>query len=465
MLRVSIKPDRVRSDRAMNPPAHPVQIVLRDQALERTRLTTFFRLILFIPHAVWWSIWGLGIVIVLPVQWVWALIVGGSTGLQEFYGRFMRYTVQLYGYMCLAADPWPTGLVGDMEYPVDVTVPERTRQNRWTIFFRGLLFLPPYLLSATLLGGGGLGGSYSTQNDAGSSDFSWNSTGQFGGVVMLVAIGAWFVIMARGRTTTGLRDLAVYGIGYAAQTWAYFTLLTGAYPNSTPALARPVPGPEHPVAVTVDDDLRRSRLTVFFRGLLFLPHLVWLVLWSLVMVVVAIINWFAALFTARVPDALHRFTTAYVRYRLHVYAFVLLAGNPFPGFTGRPGTYPVDLVAEPTQRQNRWKTLFRIVLALPAAALNSGLGGAALFAAIGAWFASLFTGRMPAGLRDLLAVTLRYDAQLSAYTLIATDRYPYSGPTLATGPIPVGDVPPPPAPAGWQPPVPPADWTTNPESV
>ncbi len=63
---------------------------------------------------------------------------------------------------------------------------------------------------------------------------------------MLVAIGAWFVIMARGRTTTGLRDLAVYGIGYAAQVWAYFTLLTGAYPNSAPAIARPVLRPRAP---------------------------------------------------------------------------------------------------------------------------------------------------------------------------------------------------------------------------
>ncbi len=72
---------------------------------------------------------------------------------------------------------------------------------------------------------------------------------------------------------------------------------------------------------------------------------------------------------------------------------------------------------------------------------------------------------MPAGLRDLVAVALRYDAQLSAYSLIVTDRYPYCGPTLATGPAAVADTPPPAAPAGWEPPAPPPDWTTNPESV
>jgi len=451
----------------MNPPAHPIQILLRDPALERTRVTTFFRLILFIPHAVWWSIWGIGIVVALPVQWVWALIVGGSTGMQGFYGRFMRYTVQLYGYMTLAADPWPTGLVGDRDYPVDVTVPEGTRQNRWTIFFRGILFLPPYFLSAALLGGGGLGGSYSTRTDSDTTSFNWDSSGSLG-VALLVAVGAWFVIMARGRTNTGLRDVAVYAIGYAAQVWGYFTLLTGVYPNSAPALARPVPGPEHPLRVTVEDDLRRSRLTVFFRLLLFLPHLVWLVLWSIVIFFVAIINWFAALFTGRTPDALHRFCTAYLRYRLHVYAFLYLAGNPFPGFVGQPGTYPVDLQADPTVRQNRWITFFRLFLGLPALLLAGGLGTVMLLGSIGAWFASLFTGRMPAGLRDLIAFALRYDAQTTGYYLIVCDRYPYSGPTLATGPVPVGDTAPPPpasAPAGWEPPVPPANWTTNPESV
>ncbi len=97
-------------------------------------------------------------------------------------------------------------------------------------------------------------------------------------------------------------------------------------------------------------------------------------LWSVVMIFVAIINWFAALFSGRTPDTLHRFSTTYIRYRLHVYAFVLLAGNPFPGFVGRPGSYPVDLQADPSARQNRWITGFRIFLALPAALLEQRAG-------------------------------------------------------------------------------------------
>jgi hypothetical protein len=40
----------------------------------------------------------------------------------------------------------------------------------------------------------------------------------------------------------------------------------------------------------------------------------------------------------------------------------------------------------------------------------------------------LFTGRMPRGLRNLLAWWLRYGAQTYGYALLLTPRYPYSGP-------------------------------------
>ena len=36
----------------------------------------------------------------------------------------------------------------------------------------------------------------------------------------------------------------------------------------------------HPVQLAVTDDLQRSRLTVFFRLLLAIPHFIWLLLWS-----------------------------------------------------------------------------------------------------------------------------------------------------------------------------------------
>ena len=39
---------------------------------------------------------------------------------------------------------------------------------------------------------------------------------------------------------------------------------------------------QHPVRLSIEDDLSRSRLTVFFRLILAIPHLVWLLLWGIV---------------------------------------------------------------------------------------------------------------------------------------------------------------------------------------
>ena len=43
--------------------------------------------------------------------------------------------------------------------------------------------------------------------------------------------------------------------------------------------------------LTVTDDLRRSRLTVFFRLLLAIPHFIWWTLWTIAALLAAVANW------------------------------------------------------------------------------------------------------------------------------------------------------------------------------
>ena len=207
------------------------------------------------------------------------------------------------------------------------------------------------------------------------------------------------------------------------------------------------PAPAHPIRVVVSDDLRRSRLTVFFRLLLAIPHLFVLALWSTVAFVIVVINWFATLVKGQSPEGLHDFLAGYLRYATQVEAYLLLAGNPFPPFfVGSKMTgYPIDLeIAAPT-RQNRWKTLFRGFLALPAVILSaaflggpiawsllrgSGVAGTTAFLT---WFSALVRGRSPRGLRDLSAWSIGYGAQVGAYLFLLTDRYPYTGPKAHLG--------------------------------
>ena len=91
----------------------------------------------------------------------------------------------------------------------------------------------------------------------------------------------WFASMARGEMPKGLRDAGAYSVGYTAQMLAYLLLVTDRYPNADPtAMLADVPRPpQHVVHLVGDaDDLRFSRVTVFFRLPLAIPHLVWFVL-------------------------------------------------------------------------------------------------------------------------------------------------------------------------------------------
>lgn len=184
----------------------------------------------------------------------------------------------------------------------------------------------------------------------------------------------------------------------------------------------------HPIQVVVTDDLKRNRLTVFFRLLLVIPHYIVLFLWSIVAEIAIIIAWFAALITGRVPTGLHNFIASWLRYTTHVYAYLGLLADPYPPFSGTQ-EYPVDLQIAPPEPQNRWKTFFRIILAIPALIIASVLRYLGLAVAVIGWFASLFLGRMPKGLRDTGAWTLRVDQQTYAYTSLLTDKYPQFGPT------------------------------------
>src|SRR5262252_6565216 len=122
--------------------------------------------------------------------------------------------------------------------------------------------------------------------------------------------------------------------------------------------------PEHPIRLVVTDDLRRSRLTVFFRLLLAIPHLLWLALFTIAAFFVALVNWFATLATAHSPKGLHDFLAGYLRYATQVFAYLFLAANPWPGFYvgTEQRAYPVDVEIAPPARQNRWVTGFRLFL-------------------------------------------------------------------------------------------------------
>jgi len=413
-------------------PEHPVKLVVEDD-LRRSRLTVFFRLLLAIPLVIWIFLWTIATLVAAVINWIATLVVGRPPdGLHRFMCSYIRYVTHVNAYIGLVANPYP-GFVGEEgSYPIDVTLPGPAAQPRWKTFFRIFLAVPALLLSSALGGGGSLSGSYSYKSSG--KTYGGAGGGALGGVC---AVLGWFASMVRGEMPKGLRDAGAYGVGYTAQVLSYLLLVTDRYPNADPtamlaAVERP---PEHPVHLVGDaDDLRFSRVTVFFRLPLAIPHIVWLALWGVLAFFAAIAMWFATLFTGTPPAGLHRFLSRFIRQSLHVNAFLYLAANPFPGFVGEEGRYPLDLELPGPARQNRWKTGFRIFLAIPALCVNGALGWGLGVAAVLTWFVAMATGAAPWGLRNFSAYALRYASQVNAYVLLITEAYPHASPLEGAAP-------------------------------
>lgn len=430
----------------------PIRIVVTDD-LERSRLTVFFRLLLAIPHLIVVLFWGIAALAVTIILWL-ALVVEEKAPrtLQEFVASYIRYSTQVSAYVHLAAGPYPS-FGGAAGYPVDLEIDLSARQSRGRVAFRLVLALPAFVLISAL-GGGSMAANFSSAMSSSSSgDVWWLSAGSFGGLASTAALLAWFGILARGRMPLGLRDLITYCVGYTAHAGGYFMLLTDRYPTTDPSRVVPFAElPPHAVRLELTDEVRRSRLTVFFRFPLAVPHLIWLTLWTLLVMVLAMPAWICALAVGRLPSVFHRFFAAWIRYATHVVAFLYVIGGPFPGFTGAAGSYPVDIAVGERRPQHRAATAFRVVLAFPALLLAGAYGTAALVVALLGWWAALFTGRMPEGLRNLGAVSLRYSAQATAYLFLVTEVYPYATPALRDRPrdeqlaLPLGALRPAPSP-------------------
>jgi Domain of unknown function (DUF4389) len=406
---------------------HPVQLIVEDD-LRRNRLTVFFRLVLAIPHLIWLVLWSIAVFFAAIANWLATLVAGRPpAGLHRFLSAYIRYLAHLNAYLWLVANPYP-GFVGEEgEYPIDVRLPPPQAQARWKTLLRIVLAVPAIVLSSAL-GGGGAGSLQFSSGGGRNKNFGASGGGA---LAFATSVLGWFASVVRGQMPKGLRDAGAYSVGYGAQMLAYLLLVTDRYPNADPTamlegVERP---PQHPVHLVGDaHDLRRSRVTVFFRLLLTLPHLIWLALWTIAAILVTIINWLVTLFTGTPAAAFHQFISRYVRYELHVYAFLYLAANPFPGFMGEAGSYPLDVQLPERARQNRWKTGFRMFLVIPALIVNGALSWLLLISAVYTWFVALIRGSAPWGLRNVSAYALRYNAQLSAYGYLLTDVYPHASP-------------------------------------
>lgn len=192
--------------------------------------------------------------------------------------------------------------------------------------------------------------------------------------------------------------------------------------TAEPMAAAPSPG--YPVRFDVEYPDGLSRLLIFVKWLLAIPHFIILYALSVVLSAITIIAFFAILFTTRYPEGLFKIAVGVMRWQANVYAYILLLRDDYPPFSWESGQYPLTVEIEYPGTLNRWLPLIKWLLIIPNLIVFLIVAIIAYIFIILAWFAILFTGNFPQGMFNFVVGTMRWSLRLNAYTYLMRDEYP-----------------------------------------
>src|SRR3954452_3383535 len=118
------------------------------------------------------------------------------------------------------------------------------------------------------------------------------------------------------------------------------------------------------------------------------------------------------------------------RYEWRAVSYAMFLHEDYPPFDFQPsaaddGVEPhTALSVDYPEHLNRWKPLYKWFLAIPHYVVLAVLAIGGVFAFIASFFAVLFTGEYPEGIRNFLVGVYRYALRVEAYVGLLTDTYP-----------------------------------------
>jgi hypothetical protein len=175
-----------------------------DYVRQRSRLTTFFRIILAIPWIIVAYVYEIVGFVLAIVAWVVLLVLGRyPQTLYDWNAGILRFFASLGGFVYLATDAWPP--FGWNQSP---TQPQRLlvarpaeRQSRLKVLVRLILAIPLFFMTYPL--------NYLTT---------------------AASIASWLTIVFRGYQPEWLQNVVVFSLRWHARAGAYLFLLTDIYP-------------------------------------------------------------------------------------------------------------------------------------------------------------------------------------------------------------------------------------------
>ena len=217
----------------------------------------------------------------------------------------------------------------------------------------------------------------------------------------------------------------------------------------------------YPATVQITTPDRVANWRPLVQWILAIPHYVVMAVLAIVGAVVGTVGWLAVLLTGKLPAGVAGYQAMTIRYNTRVSAYAWFLTTEYPPFDFSmspvdPGGSATSVNISPAlEGKNRLVALFRFIVPISvvsnmanqsngievsgwvwlvalvlAAALIPAYVYAVVIGIVGvvcvflAFFAVLFTGRWPAGLRRLVTAPMRVGVRFSAYGLLLTDEYP-----------------------------------------
>jgi hypothetical protein len=201
--------------------SYPVSVTVEPALANRDRVTTAFRLMLYIPHYILVGGVGAGIaarwgaastsgeggllgavaVFLAIVSW-FTILIGGThiAGIRQFTSFYMRWRVRAVAYVMLLEDGYPP--FGDGPYPASIEIADPAgSRDRLTVAFRILLTIPHFIVLFFVI-------------------LAWCFT----------TIAAWFIILFTGTYPAGLYEFGAGALRWLIRVQAYMLLLVDEYP-------------------------------------------------------------------------------------------------------------------------------------------------------------------------------------------------------------------------------------------
>ncbi len=207
------------------------------------------------------------------------------------------------------AEPRPYALRFDVEFP-------DRNLDRLTSFFRIFVIIPIAIVLSLVSGGN------TTWTSPGGTT---TTIGVAGGLLFLAPL---LLILFRNKYPRWWFDWNLELLRFSNRVVAYLLLLRDEYPSTDEAQA---------VSLDIDypdvpNELMRGMPLV--KWFLAIPHYIVLLFLSIALFFVAIIAWFAILFTGRYPRALFDYAVGVMRWynRVVAYAFLLVT-DAYPPFS------------------------------------------------------------------------------------------------------------------------------------